>query len=100
MEQDQELLLAEDKYVDLILDVVDKEGIIGGKRDLLMTALCVIVYDKLKGKKSKKDIERINNIIAEIKKRQEKLLLADPWIRDYIKKVVYPKLQLDWRKKP
>lgn len=43
MEQDEELLLAEEKYLENILNVLDNVTILDHKRNILMDALCIIV---------------------------------------------------------
>jgi hypothetical protein len=97
MQQDEELLLAEEQYLEMILQVLDTISIPDHKRDLLMDALCVIVYDNTINDNSQKDEQLKKRVIEELNKRLDKLKLADYWIMDYIKKVVYP--QLDFGKK-
>lgn len=94
MPQDEELLLAEEQYLDMILRVLDTISIPDHKRDLLMDALCVIVYDNTNKDNSQRDEQLKNRVIKELNKRQDKLKLADNWIADYIKDVVYPQLDL------
>jgi len=91
MPQDEELLLADEKYVDMILQVLDTISIPEHKRDLLIDALCIIVYDNTIDNLQPNDILK-SRVINELNKRQDKLKLADNWIMDYIKKVVYPQL--------
>ncbi|MEI9946450.1 MAG: hypothetical protein WDN26_19795 [Chitinophagaceae bacterium] len=95
MPQDEELLLADEKYVDMILEVLDTMSIPDHKRDLLMDALCVIVYDNTIMDNSQRDEQLKKRVIGELNKRQGKLRLADDWIMDYIKDVVYPQLDFD-----
>lgn len=93
MEQDEDLLLAEGQYLDMILKIIDTEIIPDEKRNLLMSALCVMVYDNSDSDHRNPDIELRARVVEELNKRSEKLLLADEWISDYIKKVVYPQLK-------
>lgn len=93
MPQDEELLLADQLYLDIILQVLDKAPILDHKRDLLMDALCIIVYDNTIEDNPKRDKELKERVVEELNKRQEKLKLADNWIMDYIKDVVYPQLE-------
>lgn len=95
MPQDEELLLAEEQYLDMILEVLDAVSISDHKRDLLMDALCVIVYDNTIEDNSQPNDQLKERVIKELKKRQDKLKLADNWIMNYIKDVVYPQLDLD-----
>lgn len=95
MPQDEELLLADSKYVNDILNIIDTISIPDQKRNLLMDALCIIVYDNSMEDNAQKDIELKKRVIRELNKRQDKLKMADDWIMDYIKDVVYPQLDLE-----
>lgn len=88
MPQDEELLLADEMYLDMILQILDSVIIPDNKQNLLMDALCVIVYDN-----QKKDEQLKNRVIKELTKRRDKLKLADDLIMDYIKEVVFPQLE-------
>jgi hypothetical protein len=92
MAQDEELLLAEEQYLVMILQVLDGNLNPDHKRDLLMDALCIIVYDNTIEDNSKRDNQLKERVIIELNKRKDKLQLADNWIPDYIKEVVYPQL--------
>jgi len=92
MEQDEELLLADEKYLNMILQVLDTIAIPEHKRNVLLDALCVIVYDNTLERNPKGDKKLRSRVIEELNKRQEMLKLADGFIMDYIKKVVYPQL--------
>jgi hypothetical protein len=92
MPQDEELLLADEKYVDMILQVLDTVPIPDHKRDLLMNALCILVYDNTVDDNFQRNDKLKNRVIKELNERQEKLKLADKWIPNYIKEIVYPKL--------
>jgi hypothetical protein len=94
MPQDEELLLADEQYLDMILKVLDTVSIPDHKRNLLMDALCVIVYDNTIADNSQPNDQLKERVIEELNKRQDKLQLADNWIMDYIKDVVYPQLDL------
>ena len=94
MPQDEELLLADEKYLENILDLLDNVSIPDQKRNLLMDALCIIVYDNSVDDNKQKDETLKQRVIRELNKRTEKLKQADDWIMDYIKEVVYPQLQL------
>ena len=94
MEQDEELLLAEEKYIDNILKILDNVSLLDHKRNILMDALCVIVYDNSIDDNEKKDEILKNRVIKELNKRTNQLKQADDWIMDYIKEVVYPQLEL------
>jgi hypothetical protein len=94
MEQDEELLLADEKYLDNILNILDNVSLLDHKRNLLMDALCVIVYDNTIDGNEQKDENLKGRVIKELNKRTDQLKLADDWIMDYLKEVVYPQLEL------
>ena len=96
MPQDEELFLADKMYVEVMLQILDMIPILDHKRNLLIDALCIIVYDNTTNDNSQRDEELKNRVISELNKRQDKLRLADYWTMDYIKEVVYP--QLDFGK--
>jgi hypothetical protein len=93
MPQDEELLLANERYLENILQILDNVSIPDPKRNLLMEVLCVIVYDNSIDDNSSKNDDLKERVIGELNIRKEKLKQADVWINDYIKKVVYPQLE-------
>jgi hypothetical protein len=95
MPQDEDLLLANGNYVDDLLIILDTVLIPDRKRNVIMDALCVIVYDNSNDDNSQNDIELKNRVITELNKRQDKLKLANDQVLGYIKDVVYPQLKLE-----
>lgn len=95
MEQDEDLIIAEAKYLEIILNVLDNEEILLQKNNILIEALCVIIYDNSVEGNEKPDNDLKKRVIEELNKRQDKLKLAEGWIMDYIKVVVYPQLQIE-----
>ena len=91
-EQDEDLMLADEKNIDLILDIIDNHSILNEKRNILIEALCVIIYDNPSNNRV------TNNVIKELKQRKEMVLLAECSILNYIKKEVFPKIGLDYSK--
>jgi hypothetical protein len=69
MPQDEELLLADGKYLDDILNILDTLSIPDQKINLLLDALCVIVYDNSIDDSSEHDIELKNRVIKELNMR-------------------------------
>lgn len=94
MEQDEELLLADEKYLDNILNILDNVSLHDHKRNLLMNALCVIVYDNSIDDNEQKDENLKKRVIKELNKRTDQLKQTDDWIMDYLKEVVYRQLEL------
>jgi len=89
--QDEELLLADETYLDIILQVLDTVAATNYKQAILMEALCIIIYDNTVDNNANTNLK--NRVIEELNGRLDKLKLADEWIGDYIKKVVYPQLR-------
>lgn len=94
MEQDEDLLMAEEKYIDMILDVLDNHQILSQKRNVLIEALCVIIYDNSVSKRNNPDL--INRVANELKKRKSSVLNAQDWIMDYIKEIAFPIIGIDY----
>jgi hypothetical protein len=95
MPQDEELLLANERYLENILQILDNVSIPDQKRNILMDVLCIIVYNNSVDDNSSKNDDLKERVVGELNKRKEKLRQADDWINDYIKKVVYPQLELN-----
>ncbi|WP_306640167.1 hypothetical protein [Sanyastnella coralliicola] len=93
--QDEEIILAEEKYVESILSILDGFTIPDQKRNILIGALCVIIYDNTVEDNHQKDRNLKQRIIRELNSRIEILKLADDSIMDYIKEVVHPQLELN-----
>jgi len=95
-EQDQDLMLAQYKNnIDLYLKYIDDESISIGKRNVLIEALCVMIYDRAK-KTDKENLNLINRIASELRKRERLVLEAQYWIMDYIKKVSFPIIGIEF----
>lgn len=95
MPQDEELLLADEYYFDLILEILDTQNDIHiHKQNTLMDALCILVYDNSIEKNDNADIFLKKKGIEELNKRKAKLMVAEDWIMDYIKEIVFPLLDL------
>jgi len=81
MPQDEELLLAEEKYLDSILNILDNEAILDHKRNLLMDALCVIVYDYSIDDNKQQDENLKERVIKELNKRTNELRTKEQSVR-------------------
>jgi len=97
--QDDEIILAEERYIDMMIDVLDNYDISEIKKRILVEALCIIIYDSIIGRDE--DIEilhkneaLIERVAAELIKRQPVVLAAGRYISDYIKQIVYPRIGL------
>lgn len=94
MEQDEDLLLAEEKNIDMILDVLDNHQILNQKRNVLIEALCVIIYDNTISDKGNQNV--IDRVANELKNRKQDVLNAQDWIMDYIKEVTFPVIGIQY----
>ncbi len=92
MPQDEELFLANETYFEIILKTLDDDNILENKRNILLDALCILIYDNSNDKNLKKDEVFKNRVITVLNKRKHMLDLAGNYIPDYIKEVVYPQL--------
>jgi hypothetical protein len=101
LEQDEDLLLADGESLDLLLDMIDNYEILPDKRDILIEALCVIVYDN-SGEmvddlpSSEREVREnlADKVSKELTKRSNYVMEAQTAIRDYIMEVVFPKLNM------
>ena len=93
IEQDEDLLLAHGPFVDIMLSIIDTIPITDGKRNTMLSALCVLVYDISKGGLAEQQEKLKRRIIRELNSRHTLLMQAGDQIMDYIKQVVYPQLE-------
>lgn len=98
--QDEELLLADEQYLEIILNALDDSQTLMRKKCILLDALCVIVYDNsvIDGNllNSDSDLHLKEKVLEELGKRKLLLMQAGDCIMDYIKKVVYPQLAMNY----
>lgn len=87
LSQDEDLMLAEKENIGLIEQFIQRNDILSFKRDILLSVLCVIVYDRSEGHKEALDV---------LLKHKDLLDAARPQMYDYIGKNVFPKLGLKW----
>ncbi len=87
LEQDEDLILADKNNIDLIDHFLQRNDILPNKRGTLLSALCVIIYDKSEGEEEAMEV---------LLKHKQMLIDARPLIDSYIRKEVYPKLSIKW----
>ncbi len=111
-EQDEEIVLAEPIYLQLILDGIDSSTYLNRKKHILIEALCVLLYDALfedervysydaetedEYYSDEENIERqkiAETVKTELLKRKDMLTHPDQWIESYVKEVVFPYIGL------
>ena len=98
MPQDEQLLLGNLDYFDMVLNAIDENKYLNSKIDILIEAICVLLYDNSANQEEYSEQEnRERELIAqkvrpELFKRKERIIAAEDWVMDYIKKVVYPQI--------
>ncbi len=96
-EQDQDLVLAQyENNIDLYLEFIDKESTPIGKRNVLIEALCVMVYERANNK-NKNQNTILKKLIEELQNRKELVSNAQYWIMGYIKKVAFPVIGIEYK---
>ena len=90
------LLAQHNENIDLYLKFIDQNEIDIGKRNVLIEALCVMIYDKA-NKSDQKSLDIISTIATELKKRSELVQQSESWIMDYIKKVSFPIIGIEYK---
>lgn len=93
MSQDEDLMLADGKHLEIILPILDSNLTLASKRELIISALCVIVYDHSNRSIEGKDDGLKKRVIMELNCRKELLIQAKNSIGDYVQKVVFPQLE-------
>ncbi|MFK7905168.1 MAG: hypothetical protein AB8B69_08590 [Chitinophagales bacterium] len=100
LSQDEELILAEIDYLPMILKAIDENNYLKGKIEVLIEAICVLLYDNTANREeySKEGNESREQIAAMIRpeliKRKEKVFAARKRIWGYVKKIVFPQIGL------
>jgi hypothetical protein len=96
MPQDEELLLADMHYFDLVLRGIDENNYLPFKRKVLVVAFCVLLYDSLAEQNETSEEmnpqmhKKVNLLIEEAIKRKEAFSYAADYIPNYLKEVVFP----------
>ncbi len=101
MEQDEEILLAEMEYLPLILQGIDESRYLPNKINILIEALCVLLYDNTIRYESYSDHENKERenaadlVRPELVKRKAQIFHAKDFVMDYIKHVVFPQIGIE-----
>ena len=100
-QQDQELFLAEYDYFPLLLNAIDKSNYPKAKIDVLIEAICILLYDNTYpsqefSKEEMAEREAIaDKVRPELIKRKERIKQAGDWVMEYIQEVVYPQIGIE-----
>lgn len=96
-EQDEELTLAQyPENIDLYIEFIDNDSVPKEKINSLIDALCVMIYDRSEKTDSDENKQIVDKISSELKKRENKVISAQNWIMDYIKKVSFPIIGINY----
>ncbi|AWH86134.1 hypothetical protein HYN59_13890 [Flavobacterium album] len=105
MDQDEDIVLAEEENIPLFLNAIDNKLYPQRKLNILLAALCIIVYDNVAANEEYTDEENIkrkkiaDKVIPELSYRKHLIDETKNWeIMDYIRKVVFPLIGLNKRK--
>jgi hypothetical protein len=95
-EQDEDLCLADEANIALLLEFLDSNTTLPSKRSKLLSTLCILIYDNAPEKPEDapyNNSEIANSVTAELKQRIRLFAELDTrLIMDYIKKRVYPRI--------
>lgn len=101
MDQDQELLLADCDYFPMLLAAIDESKYPKSKIDILIEAICVLLYDYTVssdelGEQENNERESVaEKVRPELIKRKDRIAEAGDSVMDYIQEVVYPQIGID-----
>ena len=97
-QQDEDLMLAEYDYLNILLKYIDNENTLKNKKATLLSTLCVLVYDntpKEDGDDSDTMSHIAEEVLIELKRRIDIFSSIDTiFISNYLKEIVYPQLGL------
>ena len=101
LDQDEELMLAEFEYLPMLLNAIDDSSYMGAKIDILIEAICILLYDNTSGSEEYSDSENVDReriarqIRQELIKRKQIIIESQAYMRDYVKEVVYPQIGIE-----
>ncbi|PID90646.1 MAG: hypothetical protein CSA97_01680 [Bacteroidetes bacterium] len=87
IQQDEEIILADADYLEAIVEVLDHETVLPEKRMILLSALCVLLYDTLETE----DDSLIQRVAKELKLRENEITGGgNYYLSDYITERIFP----------
>lgn len=100
-EQDEEVILAEISNMDLFLDAIDNSDYLPLKKNVLLSALCIVYYDHAANSHEYTEKENTarkisaDTVLPELMKRKGLVKNIPDWqLGDYIIDMVYPAIGL------
>ncbi len=102
MDQDEDIILAEENNLQLFLNAIDKQLYPERKLNILLASLCIIVYDNIAANEEYTDDENIerkkiaDKVIPELSHRKHLVAETKEWeIMNYIREAVFPLIGLN-----
>ena len=98
MIQDEEIFLAEYDYFPMLLKAIDESKYPKSKIDVLIEAICVLLYDNTVApeeysEKENRERESIaKKVRPELIKRKNRIIEAGDLVMEYIQEIVYPQI--------
>lgn len=94
LSQDEDLILGTGENLDLLEEFLKRNDAVSGKREVLLSAICVVLYDNSLDVDDSDDL-RSPELAAKAKEILKRNInafdeLNEEYICDYIKEVVYP----------
>lgn len=99
-QQDEDIILAEIDNLPLLLKAVDQPLYPEQKRNVIISAMCVLLYDNLSidenlsGQEKNARKKKADTILPELIKRKKMIENIKAYIMPYIKRVVFPAIGL------
>ncbi|MFB9080421.1 hypothetical protein ACFFLS_20005 [Flavobacterium procerum] len=100
-EQDEELILAEMDYLPLLLSSINENKYLERKTEILLEALCVLLYDntvddeEFTEEENKAREKNAALIRPELIKLKKQIKASEKYMMDYIKEVVFPQIGIE-----
>lgn len=97
LQQDEDLMLADAETLPLLKQFVQRNDILPAKRSVLLSALCVLVYDNIPDEDDPAlGDEKLLNDVTQFLVHNVQLFqtIDDGYIHDYVKTAVYPRIGL------
>jgi hypothetical protein len=100
IDQDEDVILAEEENLPLFLEAIDNKLYTQPKLNTLLAAICILAYDNIVAPEEYTTAENIqrkaraDNALNELIKRKHLLTNLDWEIMDYVKEVVFPRLDI------
>lgn len=101
MDQDEDLILAEENNLPLFLEAIDNKLYPQAKLNILLSAICVLACDNIVGSEeytigeNRSRKAKADKVLNELLKRKHLLTKLNWEIMDYIKEIVFPRLDIN-----